>query len=250
MNTSFISRRGAALTLGAAALLSITLYAWADTVRGNGKVMTQARAVSGFTGVGLSLPAQVEVRIGSVEGISIEADENLLPLIETVVKDGTLEIRPKRNRLSLDSKLMKMVVTARQVDHLKIGGSGSITAETLKAPKLGFEIGGSGSIAVKHAEADKVSVSIGGSGSTKVGGGKTKQLEVSIAGSGDVAAGTLQADEVEVSIAGSGDATVWARNSLKMSVAGSGDVQFYGEPNVRQSVVGSGRAKQLGVAPK
>lgn len=249
MNTSFMSRRGAAITLSAAALLSVTLYAWAETVRGNGKVVTQSRAVSGFTGVGLGLPAEVEVRIGTTEGVTIETDENLLPHIETVVKGGTLEIRAKQDRTNLQSKLMKVVVQARQIDHLKVGGSGSISADTLRSPKLAFDIGGSGNIAVKHAEAEKVAVAIGGSGNAKLSGGKAGKLDVSIAGSGDVVAGSLQADDVDVTIAGSGDATVWARNNLKMSVAGSGDVQYYGHPQVKKSVAGSGSTKQLGAAP-
>lgn len=250
MTTSFISRRGAALTLGAAAILSVTVFAWAETVRGNGKIVTQPRTAAGFTGVGLALNAQVEVRIGATEGVTVEADENLLPHIETVVKGKTLEIRTKHDRVHLDSKSIKVVVQARQIDHLHVGGSGNITADALRAPKLAFEVGGSGNISVKHAEAERVAVAIGGSGSTNLAGGKAGKLAVSIGGSGDVAAGKLQADDVEVSIAGSGDATVWARSNLKLAVAGSGDVQYYGEPTVKQSVAGSGRAKSLGAAPK
>ncbi len=69
------------------------------TVEGSGKIQTQTRALSGFNGIVLDLPAKLELRIGSTESVTIEADDNLLPLIETVVEKGVLRLRPiKRNQ--------------------------------------------------------------------------------------------------------------------------------------------------------
>ena len=238
-------------TFGALALTSAAAWAaWPgnETVKGNGKPASQTRPLSSFTGISLSLPAQVDVRIGATENVVVETDENLVALVETVVEKGNLEIRPKKG-FNIDARSIKVVVQARQVDRLAIGGSGSIDAQALRSPKLKLEVGGSGSISVKSTESDTVSAAVGGSGTVKLAG-STRQLSIAIGGSGDVHAGQLKAADVEVNIGGSGDATVWASNALKAAVAGSGDVNYYGDPKVQSSVVGSGGAKRLGPAPR
>jgi len=237
-------------TFGALALAAVPSWAWpgSETVKGNGKIASQARQLAPFTGVSLSLPAQVELRIGNVESATVETDENLLALVETVVEKGNLEIRPKKG-FKLEAGAIKVVVQARQVDRLALGGSGSIYADALRSPKLRLDVGGSGSINVKSVESESVATALGGSGQVKIGG-TTRKLSVSIGGSGDVQAGQLKAEDVEVNIGGSGDATVWASGALKVAVAGSGDINYYGDPKVQSSVAGSGGAKRLGPAPR
>ena len=238
-------------TFGVLALAAVPSWAaWpgSETVKGNGKAASQTRQLSHFTGISVSLPAQVELRIGDAESATVETDENLLAFVETVVEKGNLEIRPKKG-FNIEARSIKVVVQAKQIDRLALGGSGSIQAGALRSPKLKLDVGGSGSIDVKAVESDSVATALGGSGSVKLAG-STRQLSVAIGGSGGVQAGQLKAADVEVSIGGSGDATVWASSALPVAVAGSGDVNYYGDPKVQSSVVGSGGAKRLGPAPR
>lgn len=219
-----------------------------EKVRGNGKVRTQPRELAHFTGMSLSLPAQVELRIGNSEGISIETDENLLPLIDTGIENGTLKIRAAKKNMNLQPSTMKIVVQARQVERIALGGSGSVRSEPLRGGSMQFDVGGSGSIDIKSIDGDTVTVTVGGSGNIKTGGGSAKTLSVSIGGSGDVDAGKLAASQASASVAGSGTATVWARDALSVTIAGSGDVNYYGDPKVSKSVAGSGDVNRLGPA--
>lgn len=226
-------------------------WSWGgEQVQGSGRIVKQARQVGNFKGLSLSVPAHVELRIGNTEGVTIEADDNLLPLLETVVEDGTLEIRPARRNLNFRSKSIRVVVQARSIERLALGGSGSIDADVLRAPRLTVEIGGSGSVNLKGLESDTLSVAVGGSGDLKAGAGSAGKLSVSIGGSGDVDLGRVQAGSAKISIAGSGEATVWPRNELSVSIAGSGDVNYYGDPRVSKSSVGSGDVRRLGAAPQ
>lgn len=220
-----------------------------EKVEGSGNVTRQARQVERFTGVALELPAQLELRMGTTEGITIETDDNLQRLIETEVDDGVLRIRPTRRNLNLHARTMKIVVNARQIERLSLGGSGTIDAAALRAPALRFNLGGSGKIRVASLESERVTVSVGGSGDFRASGGKAGDVSVSIGGSGNVDMGKVAADNASVSVAGSGDVTVWARNALSVSIAGSGDVKYYGDPQLRRSVAGSGQARRLGGAP-
>jgi hypothetical protein len=221
-----------------------------DKVQGSGTIKKQARELGHFTGVSLGLPAQMELRIGNTESITIETDDNLLPLIETVIEDGTLKIRANKRNLSFNSKTMRIVLQAKDVSRVALGGSGSIDADTLKGGKLQFDLGGSGSINIKGVESDAMSVTVGGSGNLKTGGGWTKNLSVSIGGSGDVDVSQVKAKEASVNVAGSGEATLAVSDSLSVTIAGSGDVNYYGDPKVSKSVVGSGGVKRVGGSPK
>jgi hypothetical protein len=225
-------------------------WSGAEQVQGSGSIRKQAREVPHFSGLAMAVPGTLELRIGSSEGVTIETDDNLLPLVETVVEDDTLKIRPARRNLNLLTRTLKIVVQARSIERLALAGAGSIQADALRAPRFELDIGGSGSIDVKGIDSETVAVSVGGSGDLKVGAGTARRLSVSIGGSGDVDLGRLQSDTVNVSVAGSGEATVWARDALSMTIAGSGDVNYYGDPKVSKTAVGSGGARRLGGAPR
>ena len=221
----------------------------AETVKGNGVLKSEVRAATGFTGVGVSLPAKVEVRLGAVESVTVEADENLLPLIETSVRNGSLQIKPVRRNLSIESRAIRVLVQARQIEQLDIGGSGSILAETLRGPRLKLAIGGSGSMDLRGIETDRVDVSVGGSGDVKLAG-TVRRFEASIAGSGEVEGPGLLADEAQITIAGSGAAQLGIRKLLDVTVAGSGAVRYFGDPVVKRTILGSGVIRRMGPLPQ
>jgi len=218
------------------------------SVSGSGTIKTETRDVSGFTGIGLSLGGSLEIRQGGTEGVSIEADDNILPLIETVVENATLKIRPKARNISFPVKNVKIVVNAKSLDRIDVSGGGDIYAGALKSVALKAGVSGSGDIRIKSLDADAVSISIAGSGDFEAAG-RAGNLLANIAGSGDIKAGKLEAKGAEINIAGSGDATVWVRSTLKVSIAGSGDVKYYGDAQVQNSVRGSGSVNRLGAAP-
>ena len=253
MQTSFQRRHALAAAMVAFGVLAgapAHAASWfGDTVKGNGNVRKEERKPGHFTAVSLSLPAQVEIRQGPVESVVVETDDNLMPLLQTAVEGETLKIRSAKRDVDLDSKTMRVIVTAPDINKLAVGGSGNITSAALKSKKLVLAIGGSGSIDIQQAEAESLEASISGSGDVKLGG-SAKEFAVRIAGSGDVKAAQLKAGDASVKIAGSGDAILWATGALKASIAGSGDVKYWGDATTTVSVAGSGSVKRLGAAPQ
>jgi carbon monoxide dehydrogenase subunit G len=223
-------------------------WSFGAKVSGSGTIKSEARNVSGFTGVSLSIPANAEIVQGGSEGVRIETDDNILPLIETVVEDGKLKIRFKDRNMSVSTKTLKMTINVKTIDSLSVAGSGDLRASRLQVAKLKTSIAGSGDVRISALDADSLTVSIAGSGDFSAGG-KANTVEAKIAGSGDMKIEKLAANNVKLSIAGSGDAAVWAKDTLTVSVAGSGDVAYYGDARVTQSVAGSGSVKRLGSAP-
>ncbi len=220
----------------------------ADQVQGSGHVKTETRALGHFSGVALALPGSMELRIGASESVTIETDDNLLPLIETVIENGTLRVRASNGRANFDTRRLKIVVQARAVDKLALDGSGSIDADPLRGARVTLDVGGSGSIRVKRIDSDALTVAVGGSGDVKVDGGAVAALSLSIAGSGDVDLGKLKSVKASVNIAGSGDAVVAVRDALSATIAGSGDVSYYGDPRISKTMLGSGSVSRAGGA--
>ena len=225
-------------------------WGWnSETVTGSGVIARQQRELGHFSGVSNGLAANVDVRIGDKESVTIEADDNVLPLIETVIDNGVLKIQTSKRNLNLRTKTLKIVIQAKSLDRISLGGSGSITSDPLRARTLKLDLGGSGTINVKGVEADNVSINVGGSGDVLVGGGSASTVAIAIGGSGTVKMGAVRSDSVNVNVGGSGDVTVWARDTLNLNAFGSGDVHYYGDPKVSSTVLGSGRTNRLGAAP-
>ena len=219
-----------------------------ERVQGSGKIVKQNREVGHFHALSVGISGDVDIRLGNSEGVTVETDDNVQALIETVVENGVLRVRLAKKNLRLDTRHMKVIVQARALDKLSIGGSGNVTADKLRGENLTIDVGGSGSFNVEQLESESVAIALGGSGNLKAAG-NTERLQVSIGGSGRVQAGQLQARDAVVSIGGSGQATVWAKTSLNLSVAGSGDINYYGDPQISKSIMGSGTIKRLGGAP-
>ena len=247
MITPFSATRATFVQLGLACVAALTLIvspAQAATT-GSGRVASENRNLSDFEAISLSGSMDLIVRQGSKESVEVSADDNVLPLIETVVESGaagkTLHVRFKRGERVWTKAPVKVTVQVVRLVGLASSGSGNLRVEGLKTPILKLAISGSSDARFSELDADAFEVRVAGSGDVQANG-HARQVKVSIAGSGDVKLASLAANDVTVSIAGSGDATVQANKSLGVSIAGSGDVQYSGTAtDVRSSVAGSGR---------
>jgi hypothetical protein len=250
--TSLPSIFAAAAVLAALVALlpgSATAQIWGgQKITGSGVSKTDTRAVSGFHSVVLSVHANLKLSQGGSEGVTITGDDNILPLVETVVQDGTLTIRwADKRKYSTSYKDLEIVVNARNIDGLTIDGSGHIQADRLKTARLHATIDGSGDIVFGALDADSLTAAINGSGSVTAAG-RADSLDIAVAGSGRLSAAKLDSNRAKVGLHGSGHATLRARDELDAVIAGSGEINYYGKPKLTTAVAGSGRITQLGDA--
>jgi hypothetical protein len=223
--------------------LGLTPAAQAAT-SGSGRIATEQRSVSDFEAISLAGSMDIVVRQGAREGVEVQADDKLLPLIETVVEPGaagrTLQIRFKRGERIYNQGRVRVIVDVIKLGAVATSGSGDVLVEGLKTPAFKLTISGSSDARLNGLVTDTLDVRISGSGDV-VASGTARQVSLGIAGSGDANLAGLIADEVQVRIAGSGDANVTANKSLDVSVAGSGDVRYGGSvAAIKSSMAGSG----------
>lgn len=67
--------------------------AFGPTIAGSGVTKVETREVAAFHGVDVSSAFEATIAIGTNQSVTLSVDDNLLPLVETEVKDGRLSVR-------------------------------------------------------------------------------------------------------------------------------------------------------------
>ncbi len=205
-----------AMSIAACSVFTVNL----NIVKGSGNVSSETRNLSGFSGIDLQGSADVDVAFGEPESVVVEAEDNILPLIETKVQNGQLVISTKPNTNLSTTKPVRVHVKMKSLDAVSISGSGSVTAPGMIADSVKVDLSGSGNINLS---------------------GSAKNANITLGGSGNVLCDQLKASSVKVVVSGSGNAKVYASDSLDATVSGSGNIQYSGNPaQVNKNISGSG----------
>ena len=233
-----------ALVLAASSLACSFIAGWPG-VRGSGKVVEEERSVSGFTGVALSGIGNLYIEVGDEEALRIEAEDNLLPYLETEVRGTTLEITTRENVNLLPLRPINFYLTVKALDTITVSGSGHAEAPGLQAEQFFATVSGSGSVKMAGLEAEALTATVSGSGGLDIAGGEVEMQDITLSGSGKYEAKGLESAEADVRLSGSGSATVRVRDRLDVTISGSGSVRYVGDPTVRETVSGSGVVSQI-----
>lgn len=216
-------------------------------IKGNGNKITEERSVGPYDGIGISGWFNVELVSGNEGDLVLKGDENLLEHLETVVKNGTLYIRPEKGYNlqsgSWNSGGIIITVPVKSINEISLSGSGSISGQTkITADFFKMSMSGSGESELDLA-AEDIKVALSGSGDITLKG-QANHLEVQISGSGDVRAYDLEAQDAEAIISGSADIYITAKASLTARVSGSGDIHYRGNPSkIDTKTSGSGNVR-------
>src|SRR4051794_15454674 len=98
-----------------------------NVTRGSGNVITQKRDVSGFSSVVLAGVGDLAITQGDAEGLTISAEDNLLPLIKTEVKNNILTIGLNDGVVSgglLPTKPIQYNLQVKALDSIQLSGAG------------------------------------------------------------------------------------------------------------------------------
>ncbi len=219
-----------------------------NVVTGNGHLTTQTVDVSGFDSVLFSGLGDVTIVQGSSEGLTIEAEDNIMPLIVTQVKNGQLYIGFERQNwqdIVRPTKTLKFTLSVKNLNSIEISGVGSLTADSLKADNLTVKVGGAGGVTIKNLDATDLTAIMSGAGNVDVSG-KVNTLDATLSGVGNFSCGNLQAATAKVNVTGAGGAKVWASENLDVTITGAGSVSYYGSPAISKNITGLGVLNQLG----
>jgi len=186
-------------------------------VRGSGVRKTDQRTVPAFTAVDSAGAYEIEIAVQKPVKVELEGDDNILPMIQTEVRNGVLYLHSD-----------KPFNTTRAIT-VRIG-----------VPSLeSVSNSGAGSIHITDVKGDKFAVHSSGAATVNVTG-ESKNLDISTSGAGSIDAGGLRAQNAKVSCSGVGNIDVNATDSLDVDISGAGHVSYSGDPKITKNISGVG----------
>ena len=210
-------------------------------VAGSGIVKTETRSVPAFERVDVGGAYDVVVRVGATRSVVIAGDDNLLPLIRTEVRQGTLHIDSEKDFRPRDE--IRIEIGVETLHGIHSGGSSDVAVRDVRSTT--FEAGVSGSSELSaNGEFGDLSASISGSGEIHMQG-SADAIDGKVSGSGELDLLEVRARSARVEVSGSGGATVNVSERLDATVSGSGDVRYAGQPIVNADVSGSGSVERI-----
>ena len=209
---------------------------------------TETREVSNFHGIASGGSFNIVVKMGDEESLEIEGDETDIDRIETIVQNGTLKIRMKRDPKNFNipfNSQVNIYITAKKLDALAVSGSGNLEVEgALNSASANIQLSGSGSLKAK-VETQSVSVILSGSGGLNLSG-TTGSSTITLSGSGDLNAVDLKSKTSNIKIVGNATATLYVQDYLNASLVGPCSIKYKGNAEVKLTkLVGTGTVTKL-----
>ena len=214
---------------------------------GSGSVISETRQVSGFNAIELDYPAQVFISQGSAESLKIEAEDNLLPGLQTEVRGNALRIfyKAAEGERVNPTKMVKITIVVKDLQDVELNSAGELTIDGLETDKLDVSLSGAGNLKLNEIAVDDLLVSLSGAGSTTASG-TADNLRVIISGFGDFDGSDLHSQTADVNISGAGSANLWVDEELDATISGAGSVNYYGSPTVTKQISGVGNISKSG----
>jgi hypothetical protein len=217
-------------------------------VPGSGKIESATRKVSDFDAISVRYPAEIVIRQGAAESLTIEAEDNLLPQLTTEVRSGTLYIENKEQNFAKrvnPTESIKITITVKKLSNIDFSSAGTLSVEGLKGDALTISLSGAGDVTLKDLKLNSLTIRLSGAGKITASGTATK-ADLTISGLGDFEGADLTCQEATVQISGAGTATLRVKEKLTVKISGAGTVNYYGSPSVIKSISGAGDVNKAG----
>ncbi|AKA33890.1 head GIN domain-containing protein [Flagellimonas lutaonensis] len=209
-----------------------------DGKKGNGVVVDEARKVmEDFTVVSAAEGLDVFVTQGDEYSISVEADENVIALIATDIKDGKLRIHTVEN---IGRATKNIYVTLPTVTALESSsGADLIVQDLIRTDRIELDAS-SGSDLHVEVQAREVYADASSGADIKVSG-ITDRLEADASSGADIRARELVAKTCHADASSGSDISVNVSETLVADASSGADISYTGEARVtkKKSVSGS-----------
>ena len=214
-------------------LTSCYIDGWNNGISGNGNVTEEVRDISGFDGIHLSSGIDVLLSQGEDYEVIVEADENLMEVIETDLKGSMLVIGTDRVNIRR-ARSKRVHVTLPELSGLKISSAGDCEGQTpFVCDELRLSISSAGDLSLE-VEAGRIDLDISSSGDARLSG-RAEVFDADLSSAGDLNAFDLIAEEVNVSVSSAGDARVHATREISMTASSAGNIYYTGDARVVRS---------------
>lgn len=211
-------------------------------IKGNGDVRTESRPVpEDFSEIEASAGLRVSLIPGERNEITVEADENLLPVIETRIGDGKLKITTAKNIRRAASK--KVVVHYADISRISASSGAAVAADSeIRSRDLILHTSSGASIkAVVFSQNLKAHSS---SGASLTISGKAANFEASASSGSDIKAADLETLQSLVRASSGASINLHVRDHLEAKASSGARITYSGNPRTVMGNSSSGKIKR------
>lgn len=212
-----------------------------QALKGSGKVISEERQLPLFQSIELRCMGHVIITEGKTGKINITCDDNIMPLLKTIVDKSVLII--SLTKVVTVAEKLEIIIPMETVTEISVVGSGKVDIQKkLIQDSIKFFLSGSGNI-TSEIDTKFAIISISGNGSIDLYG-KASKLETDIAGASLLNALDFITDEAIISLTGSALAKVTVNNRLEANLKG-GTIQYKGSPKIYLKATFAGNLEAL-----
>jgi hypothetical protein len=243
----------------------------------------ETRAVSGFTGIDASSAFDITVTKGGTESLVIEADDDIMPLVRSEVRNGVLHLYLDNHRQIRNIKTLKASVVMKNLDKAVLSGASKLTANDLFTPdKFKGDCSGASNLTV-NVNTGELSISASGackiqlkanvtgnakfdvSGASKIQGelraenvkfdssgvssleltGSANDLKIDVSGTSNIKAGDFSVKTATVESSGTSKITLNVANALNVNSSGASSVEYRGSPAIQANTGGTSKIRKI-----
>ena len=217
-------------------------------INGSGVLKTEIRPLEGFTSVIIRYPGEVVIQQGDSHKVTLTADDNLLPQLNTQVRNGILYIENTESdwdKRVKPSKSVTLTIETIELHEVDFSSAGSLVIEQLRDDELKLMMSGAGNATLQDLEINSLIGHLSGAGNITASG-LVDTVDLRISGFGTYDGSELKSRTADIHISGAGQAIVWVEEQLNAEISGAGKVDFFGDPRVNQHINGAGAVTRIG----
>ena len=243
-----------------------------------GSVSTRSKTfhVAEFDKFSTTLNATIQVTVEDRPSLTISADENAIAAVDVNVRDGTLDLGPKKNgsahstnARSLAAHLLDLIlkrnigetrsivysshfvleISTPRLRELRFGGKARVAIESqlLDSESVKLVCGGVSAVSTNSISAPKVDLVSSGTASLEVNGIRSDSVDCRISGTAKIRVnGEAEAVSARISGTGSLDATKLLANQAAIVTSGASNASVHAQEELEVTSSGACAVRYLG----
>ena len=200
-------------------------------------------SVTSFDRIRVEGPFAVTVSTGNAVSAKAIGSDEALERVSVRVEGRTMLIRPNLSGWGgypgHQSGAASIAVTTPDLNTAIVIGSGSLSVDRMKAPRVILTVEGSGRLSVRSIDADNASLAVAGSGMIEAAG-RAKQAAAVARGAAEIRAGDLAVSDLTLTSESAGAVAMQASRSAKVNALGIGAITVGGTAACEVKKVGGG----------
>lgn len=213
------------------------LFATVSLVSAAALARTEDREVPEFDAVQVASGIRATVEIGPRKPVRLEADDDVLPLLDVRVEDGALRVGFKPDTHFQGNHRVSVSIQTPRLRAVAASGGSVVRATMTRAEESALLASGGSELHLRGVDADRLSVQ-GSGGSVLELDGRAATLDLQISGGTRLLGRNLSVKDVVVQASGGSQGELRADGRIRGSLAGGSELHVRGAAKAKVAASG------------